>query len=149
MLNGFQGPFTEDGEVDWSLRRSLQGCTPLKSTLSLLFPVERQIPNSRPCFWCHSTHSSNRCCGATARAPPKVRWTQAPKMLGAGHRSSSGWSAAAKPTGFRLVRSLSQHSCYSAGTWLCLCEHRTLQHFKTWSSNSKRHSIYLLIAVNF
>ena len=117
-------------------------------------PPWMQIPNSKLCFWHHSMHSSNlywrAAAGATAQAPLKARYIQAQKLPWAGHRSSSSWSAAEeKQTGFCFVCSSTQRSCYSPGTRLCLRERHTVQRFKTWSSNSKRHSIYLLIVVNF
>lgn len=123
-----QGSFTELVAALQSLSCSPQGCALLKIPLHLLFPLGETNPLEQffILFWFHSMHSSNLHWGATAQAPGKARS-----------------SSKARCVPLDLV----QQS--SPGTQLCLCEHHTVQHFKTWSSNSKRHSIYLLIVANF
>lgn len=121
-----QGSFTEKVEVFSLWAAPHKGAHHWKSHSAFFFPMERQISSRKIFFWLHSMHSSNLYCEARAQAPWKARSSSKAKCV---------------------LLDLVQLS--SPGTQLCLSEHHTVQRFKTRSSNSKRHSIYLLIVANF
>lgn len=121
-----QGSFTEKVEAFSLWAAPHKGAHHWKIPLCLLFPHGETNPLEQISFWLHGMHSSKLYCGATAQAPWKARSSSKAKCV--------------------LLDSV---QLSSPGTQLCLSEHHTAQRFKTRSSNSKRHSIYLLIVANF